>query len=136
MDESGRWDRSRAKETEMPQYLIAVYDQPETRSRPAAEMTEIIADVGAVNQKLMDAGAFVFAGGLHDQSATTVVDARSGKPELTDGPYLETKEFLGGFWVIEAPDLDGALDWARAAALACRQPLEVRPFMEEPPEGS
>ena len=120
----------------MPQYLIAVYDQPDTRSRPAQEMTEVIADVGAVNQKMMDAGAFVFGGGLHDQSASTVVDARSGKPELTDGPYLETKEYLGGFWVIEVADLDAALGWAREAALACRQPLEVRPFMEEPPQGT
>jgi hypothetical protein len=85
---------------------------------------------------MMDAGVFVFAGGLHDQSATTTVDARSGKPQVTDGPYLETKEYIGGFWVIEAADLDTALDWAREASVACRQPLEVRPFMEEPPQGS
>jgi hypothetical protein len=120
----------------MPQYFVAVYDQPETRSRPMEEMAGIIADVDAVNQKAIDAGMFVFGGGLHDQSATTTVDARSGKPEVTDGPYLETKEYLGGFWVIEVPDLDAALDFAREASVACRQPLEVRPFMEEPPQGS
>lgn len=120
----------------MPQYLIAVYDQPETRSRPAEQMAEIVADVGAVNQKAMDAGIFVFAGGLHDQSATTTVDARAGKAELSDGPYIETKEYLGGFWVIEVADLDAALEFAREAAIACRQPLEVRPFMEQPPEGA
>jgi hypothetical protein len=124
------------KEIDMPQYLVAVYDQPDTRSRPAAEMSEIIAAVGAVNQKAMDAGIFVFAGGLHDQGATTTIDARSGTPELTDGPYLETKEYLGGFWVIDVPDLDAALNWASEAATACQQPVEVRPFMEEPPEGS
>jgi hypothetical protein len=124
------------KETHMPQYLIAVYDQPETRSRPAAEMTEIIAAVDAVNQRAMDSGIFVFAGGLHDQSATTTVDARGGKPEFTDGPYLETKEYIGGFWVINVPHLDAALAWASEASVACRQPLEVRPFMEEPPPGS
>jgi hypothetical protein len=119
----------------MSQYLIAVYNQPDGRSRPAAEMTEIVAAVDAVNQRAIDAGSFVFAGGLHDHSATTTVDPRSGKPELSDGPYLESKEFLGGFWVIEAPDLDAALDFAREASMACREVLEVRPFMEGPPEG-
>jgi len=120
----------------MPQYLVAVYDQPESRSRPAAEMAEIVADVEIVNNKAMEDGIFVFAGGLHDQSATTTVDPRGGKVQVTDGPYLETKEYLGGFWVIEAPDLDAALAWAGDAAVACRQPLEVRPFMDMPPEGS
>jgi hypothetical protein len=120
----------------MSQYLIAVYDQAGTRDRPAAEMTEIIDAVDVVNRKAMEAGIFVFAGGLHDQSATTTVDARSGKPEVTDGPYLESKEYLGGFWVIDVPDLDAALEWARDASVACRQPLEVRPFMEEAPQGS
>lgn len=117
----------------MPQYLVAVYDQPESRSRPAEEMGPVIAAVGAVNQKAMDAGILVFAGGLHDQNATTTVDARSGKPEYTDGPYLETKEYLGGFWVIDVPDLDAALSWTGEAAVACGQPLELRPLMEEPP---
>src|ERR1700721_752036 len=119
----------------MPQYLVAVYDQPDTRSRPPAEMGEIYAAVDVVNQKAMDAGIFVFAGGLHDQSATTTVDPRSGKPELIDGPYLESKEYMGGFWVIEVPDLDAALEFSREAALACRDVLEVRPFMDGPPEG-
>jgi hypothetical protein len=124
------------KEIDMPQYLVAVYDQPDTRSRPAAEMGEVYAAVDAVNQKAMDAGIFVFAGGLHDQSATTTVDARGGKPEFTDGPYLETKEYLGGFWVIDVPDLDAALNWASEAAAACQQPVEVRPFMAEPPQSA
>ncbi len=120
----------------MPQYLLSVYDQPDTRSRPAAEMSEAIATVGAFNQKAIDAGIFVFAGGLHDQTASTTIDARSGKAEVTDGPYLETKEYLGGFWVFDVPDLDAALQWAREAAVACGQPLELRPFMDAPPEGS
>lgn len=119
----------------MPQYLIAVYDQADSRSRPSAEMTEIVRAVDAVNQKAMADGIWIFAGGLHDQAATTTVDARSGKPELMDGPYLESKEYLGGFWIIDVPDLDAALDFAREASVACRQPLEVRPFMEGPPEG-
>jgi hypothetical protein len=117
----------------MPQYLVSVYDQPDSRSRSAEEMAPIVADVGAVNEKAVADGIFVFAGGLHDRTAATVIDARGGTPQVTDGPYLETKEYLGGFWVIEVPDLDAALEFSRAAAVACRQPVEVRPFMEEPP---
>ena len=120
----------------MSQYLIAVHNGPDTRSRPRDEMTEIIAAVDVVNQKAMDDGIFVFAGGLHDQSATTTVDPRSGKAEITDGPYLESKEYMGGFWVIDVADLDVALTFAREAAVACREVLEVRPFMEGPPEGA
>lgn len=120
----------------MPQYLVAVYDQPGTRDRTAAEMEPVYADVDAFNRKAMEAGVFVFGGGLHDQSASTVVDARGGTPQVTDGPYLETKEYIGGFWVFQVPDLDAALDWAREASVACRQPLEVRPFMDGPSEGS
>jgi hypothetical protein len=116
----------------MSQYLIAVQNGPDSRNRPEAEMAEIHAAVGAVNQKAMDAGIFVFAGGLHEQSATTTVDPRSGKAELTDGPYLESKEYMGGFWVIDVPDLDAALDFSREAALACREVLELRPFMANP----
>ena len=117
----------------MPQYLIAVYPNPEPR--PKAEMAEIVAAVDAVNQRAMDDGIFVFAGGLHDRAATTVVDPRSGTPELSDGPYVESKEHLGGFWVIDVPDLDAALEFAREGALACREVLEVRPFLAAPPEG-
>ena len=117
----------------MPQYLVSVYDQPESRSRSIEEMRPIIAAVDAVNQQAVADGIFVFAGGLHDQSSATTVDARGGRPEFTDGPYLETKEYLGGFWVIDVTDLDAALQWAGQAAIACAQPVEVRPFMEEPP---
>jgi hypothetical protein len=119
----------------MPQYLIAVNNAPGTRNRPQAEMAEIVAAVDAVNQQAVDDGIFVFAGGLHEASATTTVDPRSGTPVLTDGPYLETKEWMGGFWIIDVPDLDAALEWSKRAALACREVLEVRPFMDGPPEG-
>jgi len=119
----------------MPQYLVAVYNTPETRSRPKAEMAQIFADVGAVNEKAMADGIFVFAGGLHEQSASTTIHLIDGKPELSDGPYAETKEYMGGFWIIDVPDLDRALEWARVAAVACRESLEVRPFMTVPPEG-
>ena len=120
----------------MSQYLIAVYDQPETRNRSADEMTETYAAVDAVNQKAMADGIWVFAGGLHDQTASTTIDARGGKPEITDGPYLESKEYIGGFWIIDVPDLDAALAFAREASVACGQPLELRPFMEQPPEAA
>jgi hypothetical protein len=120
----------------MSQYLIAVINGPDTRSRPREQMAGIHAAVSAVNQKALDAGMFVFAGGLHDQSATTTVDPRSGKAELSDGPYLESKEYIGGFWVIDVPDLDAALEFSREASLACQEVLEVRPFMQEPPQGA
>ena len=68
-----------------------------------------------------------------DLTQTTTVDARSGKPEITDGPYLESKEYIGGFWILEVADLDEALAWGRKAVVACRTPVEVRPFFEMPP---
>jgi hypothetical protein len=119
----------------MSQYLIAVYDRPDTRSRPADEMQKVYAAVDVVNKKALDDGIFVFGGGLHEQNATTTVIASDGKVELTDGPFIESKEYLGGFWVIDVADLDAALAFAREAAVACEAPLEVRPFMEEPPSG-
>ena len=81
------------------------------------------------------AGAWVFAGGLHPpQTATVVRTSEQGDVLLTDGPYLEGKEHIGGVWVIEAPDLDAALAWAAKATAACRQPVEVRPFQGVDPE--
>lgn len=112
----------------MTQYLIATYDRPETRSTPAAEMEPIIAAVGALIDEAIQTGIFVFAGGLHDQSASTVVDP-SGT--VTDGPFLETKEYLGGFTVIDVPDLDAALAFARRMAAASTLAQEVRPFQGE-----
>ncbi len=116
----------------MPQYLVAVHNSPESRRRPLEVMEPIWAAVGEINEQAMADGIFVFAGGLHEPSATTTVDPRSGTPVISDGPYLETKEYMGGFWIIEVPDLDAALAWSQRAALACQEPLEVRPFMEGP----
>jgi hypothetical protein len=79
----------------------------------------------------MDAGAWVFGGGLEEPSTATVVRAQDGEVLTTDGPFAEAKEQLGGFWVIEAPDLDAALKWASEATVACRNPVEVRPFQGE-----
>jgi hypothetical protein len=72
----------------------------------------------------------VFAGGLHEPSTATVVQVKDGEVVTTDGPFIEAKEHIAGFWVIEAPDLDAALDWARQATVACAAPVEVRPFQE------
>jgi hypothetical protein len=120
----------------MPQYLVAVYNDEHSRSRPLEVMEPIWAAVGAVNEKAVEDGIFVFAGGLHELSATTTVNPKSGTPVVSDGPYLETKEYIGGFWIIEVPDLDAALAWAKTASLACQDTLEVRPFMAGPPEAS
>jgi hypothetical protein len=96
-------------------------------------MQQSFADVDAFNRKVMDSGAFVFAGGLLPVESATVVRQSGGKFLVTDGPYVETKEHLGGFWVIEAPDLDHALALAKEATVACRIPVEVRPLAAEPP---
>ena len=84
----------------------------------------------ASTTKLRSSGAWVFAGGLHAPSTATVVDATRADVTVTDGPYAETKEHIGGFWVIEAADLDAALDWAKKASTACGAPVEVRPFQD------
>ena len=95
-------------------------------------MEQAYADVDRFNTEVQSSGAWVFAGGLHAPSTATVVDAtKGGDPTVTDGPYAETKEHLGGFWVIEAADLDAALDWAKKASAACGAPVEVRPFQDD-----
>ena len=86
----------------------------------------------SVHADLLTSGAFVFGGGLHPPSTATVVRAQDGEVLTTDGPYAETKEQLGGFWIVEAADLDAALDIAARGSAACGQPVEVRPFQEVP----
>ena len=113
----------------MPQYLMSVWHDEEYAidfSTPDAQ--RMSAQVGAFNAELQEAGAWVFAAGLHPASSATVVRASaSSGVSMTDGPYAESKEQMGGFWMIEAADLDAALDWARRAAAACEGPVEVRP---------
>jgi hypothetical protein len=88
-------------------------------------------DLTALNQELRDAGAWVFAGGLHPPSTATVLRATDGEVLMTDGPFAEAKEQIGGFTIIEAPDLDAALEWGRKLTLATTLPVEVRPFQDE-----
>jgi hypothetical protein len=112
----------------MTQYMLSVHHAGSGPDLTEEEMQQSFADVGVVNQELMDSGGFVFAGGLLPTESATTVRQSGGEILVTDGPYLETKEHLGGFWVIEAADLDAALAWAKKATVACRAPVEVRPF--------
>ena len=119
----------------MPRYLLSVHGPAERTpygdygSREA--MLESFADTGAFNDKLEREGYFVFADGLEQATTATVVDGHGTEPIYTDGPYLESKEYIGGFWVIEAPDLDVALRLAAEGSKACRGKVEVRPFQTE-----
>jgi hypothetical protein len=116
------------------QYLLSVH-QVEGTPAPAPEAIEAaFAAVDAFNGELQDAGAWVFAGGLEPPETATVVRPGDGETVITDGPFAEAKEQIGGFWVIDAPDLDRALAWAEKGALACANPVEVRPFQPIPDE--
>ncbi len=115
----------------MAQYLISVHHSPGEPAPSEEQIPRMHAQVGAFNDEVMAAGAWVFAGGLHEPSAATVVDGRGGKAVLTDGPFSDSKEYLGGFWIIEVPDLDAALEWATKGSAACEAPVEVRPFQGE-----
>ena len=118
----------------MKQYLLSVH--PDYTAAPPADdvLQQMFADVEAFNQTVRDSGAWVFAGGLNPPETATVVRTQDGEAVLTDGPYSESKEQLGGFWVVKAPDLDAALELAKRASAACRGPVEVRPFEDEPEE--
>ncbi|HEV7658161.1 MAG TPA: YciI family protein [Mycobacteriales bacterium] len=115
----------------MKQYMLAVHGTHEDPP-PADVMEQMFVDVDKVNKELVETGAWVFGGGLMEPSDATVVRVERGQVMLTDGPFVETKEQLGGFWVIRAENLDEALAWAEKATRACRSPVEVRPFQEEP----
>lgn len=116
----------------MAQYLLSVH-YVEGEAIPAPEVMEkMIADVDSFNAKLKDSGAWVFAGGLSTPDVATVVRSGAGETVMTDGPFPEAKEHLGGVWVITADDLDAALDWAAQGSTACQKAVEVRPFHDEP----
>lgn len=112
----------------MPHYLLSiVYPAGSIQPEPA-ELERIMEKVGRFQSDLRAAGGWVFGGGLHDPSSSTVVDARSGDVELSDGPYVETKEVVGGLTILTAADLDEALAWGGRLAEATGVPVEVRPF--------
>jgi hypothetical protein len=110
----------------MAQYLLAV--RYADRKFPPEEFRRLCVDVPAFDAKLEDADAFVFHGGLLSPESATVVRQSGDDFLITDGPYTETKEHLGGFWIIDVADLDAALGWAKLATVACRVPVEVVPF--------
>jgi hypothetical protein len=120
------------EETAMKQYMLSVHMEDAIDARSEEEKQQSYKDVDVLNQEMMDAGAWVFAGGLHPASTSTVVKAKDGEIITTDGPFAESKEQLGGFWVIQAEDLDAALAWAAKGTVACGGPIEVRPFQDDP----
>ena len=110
----------------MTQYLVAIH-HPDDYD-PSAEDEAMSRDIDALNDELVAAGVRIFAWRPLPGSAKSLRAQPDGKVLITDGPYLETKEHIGGFWVLEAANLDDALAWGRKAAVACRAPVEVRPF--------
>lgn len=113
----------------MAQYLLSIY-QPAGAPPPLERLESIMRDVNAVRQEMQSAGVWVFAAGLHPTATATVVRVKDGDVLMTDGPFVEGKEHLGGFSIIRVPDLDAALEWAKKLAKATSLPIEVRPFVE------
>ncbi|MCU1457416.1 MAG: hypothetical protein JWL73_1508 [Actinomycetia bacterium] len=117
----------------MAQYLLSVHMVEGEDSYPdEAEMQKAYQQVDAYNAELRANGQWVFAGGLEPADIATVVRSENGEVVTTDGPFAETKEHIGGFWIIDVPDLDAALASAAKASAACMGPVEVRPFQAEP----
>jgi hypothetical protein len=113
----------------MKQYLLSIY-QPDGVAPPPEFLGKVMQDVAALIEETKAAGAWVFNGGLHPPETATVVRLHEGELLTTDGPYAEGKEHVGGFLIVRAPDLDGALHWARKAARVITLPIEIRPFRE------
>jgi hypothetical protein len=129
--ESTRPEERKGKGEIMPQYLVAIH-HPDGYDG-SLEGEAMMRDIDVLNEEMEAAGARLFAGGL--SSAATAKSLRAqpdGKVRITDGPYLETKEHIGGFWILNAGNLDEALAWGRKAVVACRAPVEVRAFLPNP----
>lgn len=116
------------------QYLFSVHSSAEAYARPIEEMRPLWEATGRFNEKAQEAGIWVFAGGLQHGETATTVDATGDGAVVTDGPFLESKEWLGGFWIFELADLDEALRWATEASAACGEVVEVRPFQVDLPD--
>ena len=114
----------------MKQYLLSIY-QPDGEKPPPEFLEKVMRDVGTLIEETKTAGAWVFNGGLHPPSTATVLRLRDGEMLRTDGPYVEGKEHVGGFLIVQAPDLDAALGWAEKLARVITLPIEVRPFAGE-----
>jgi hypothetical protein len=108
------------------QYLVSVIDD-----RTASATEDEMSAINAFNDRVMAEGHWVFAGGLASPTTATVIDNRGGEPILTDGPFVETKEYVAGFWIFTADDLDAALELAAEGSRHCNRRVEVRPFLGE-----
>jgi hypothetical protein len=115
----------------MPEYMLSVHHSEGDPMPSGEEMQRAFEEVDAFNSRLQEAGVWVFAGGLMPIETATTVDNSGGEEIVVDGPFAETKEWLGGFWIITAPDLDAALRWAQEGSRACAGKVEVRPFQAE-----
>jgi hypothetical protein len=115
----------------MTRYLMSVCYSPDATPPTPDELEVIMADVTEVHHQLQAQGSWVFGGGLHDPSTTTVVTSRDGSAVTTDGPFIDSKEVIGGLSIIDVADLDAALEWAERTSRATRCPIEVRPFMDD-----
>ncbi len=116
-------------------YLVAIH-HPDDYNAAAVEDEAMELDIDVLNDEMVAAGIRVYVGGLQPPGTARSLRAQpDGEVLITDGPYLETKEHIGGFWVLEAASLDEALEWGLKAAIACRAPVEVRPFHDLPRGG-
>ena len=116
----------------MPRYFVAIHHPEQFDSSSVTE--ETMREIGALNKEMMAAGVRFFAGGLQSETKAKSLRAQGdGEVLMTDGPYLEAKEHVGGFWILDVADEAEALAWGRKAVVACRAPVEVRPFFEMPP---
>ncbi|MFG3283666.1 YciI family protein [Streptomyces sp. NPDC048111] len=118
--------------TNAKHYLLSVVQPADGTPPGAEELAAINENLQAFHQELKEAGVWVFAGGLAAPGTATVLREKNGDVLTTDGPYIESKEYLGGLCIVKAPDLDAALDWGRKAVRATTLPIEVRPFHGEP----
>jgi hypothetical protein len=114
----------------MKNYLLSIY-QPDGPTPPPEVLDKVMRDVRALVEEIKSAGVWVFNGGLHPPTTATVVRVKGDEVLITDGPFIEGKEHIGGFLIVKAPDLDAALEWARKAARVITLPIEVRPFQGE-----
>jgi hypothetical protein len=112
----------------MPNYLMTVVEPSTGPGLARDELERIMTDVDALHQEMQGAGIWVFGGGLHPPATATTLRPRDGDVLVVDGPFIEGKEHVGGFSVIDVPDLDAALEWGRRLVAATTIPIEVRPF--------
>ena len=116
----------------MTQYMFTVHGTVDDPEFDMEAMQPVFEAVDRFNEKAKDAGIWVFGGGLEGIETATTVDNTGSEPIVSDGPFAESKEWVGGFWILELPDLDAALQWATEASKACEGKVEVRPFQAEP----